>query len=195
MTEKLDREVRWHVRESDTGEAQLAGIAVPWDEPTDVGGYREAFARGSFDLEQVAGRPLFWRHGEVIGRVDRAVDTEAGLEVEATILPTTLGRDAAVLLRADAVTGLSVGFEPLEHDTRDGVVTRTRARLLELSLTPVPAYAGATITAHREEPSTMSDPTAPVAEPTPTTTVDVEAREVGLEHRVGLVPEGVVELA
>ena len=172
---KLEREVAWTVRESDTGEAQLAGVAVPWDEPTDVGGYREAFARGAFDLEQVVGRPLFWRHGEVIGRVDQAAETDAGLEVEATILPTSLGRDAAVLLRADAVTGLSVGFEPLEHDTRDGVVTRTRARLLELSLTPVPAYAGATVTAHREE--IMPDSTAPVSEPTPTAAVDVEARE------------------
>jgi HK97 family phage prohead protease len=172
----LNREIAWTVRESDDGEAELAGIAVPWDEPTDVGGYRESFARGAFDPEQVVGRPLFWRHGEVIGRITRATDADAGLAIEATILPTSLGRDAAVLMRGDAVAGLSVGFEPLEHDTVAGVVTRTKARLLELSLTPAPAYAGATITAHRED-TPMPDQTPEVAELDTTATVDVEARE------------------
>ena len=176
MTERHDREMTWTVREDESTDdlAHLTGIAVPWDSPTSIGNaYREQFARGAFDLDQVVGRPLYWRHSEVIGRITHARDSDAGLDVDATILPTRLGNDAMILLRGDAVTGLSVGFEPLETDEADGIVTRTAARLLELSLTPVPAYDGATVTAHREE-TPMPDTTPEV---TTTEVVDTEARE------------------
>ena len=180
MTETHEREMTWTVREDTTNDTELAhlsGIAVPWNSPTSIGNYREQFAPGSFDVDQVVGRPLYWRHAEVIGKITRARDTETGLDVDATILPTRLGSDAMILLRGDAVTGLSVGFEPMETDETDGVITRTSARLIELSLTPVPAYAGATVTAHRETENTAMKTTPEVTHETTAEVVDTEARE------------------
>jgi HK97 family phage prohead protease len=175
----FEREAAWSVRESaDPSVAlEVSGIAVPYNDPTDIGGIREQFAPASFDPAQVIGTPLFWRHGEVVGRITNAENTDAGLIVDATVLDTTLGRDAATLVRGGASTGLSVGFIPKKSDTRAGIITHTSAHLHELSLTPVPAYAGAVITSAREEEPIMSEtPAAPAVEVAPAG-VDLEARE------------------
>ena len=87
--------------------------------------------------------------------------------MRAVVQPTARGRDAITLLRAGSLRGLSVGFQPVDQKNTPTGVTYTRAALAELSVTPLPAYAAAAVTATREEET-------PVAEGT------VETREVDL---------------
>ena len=88
-----------------------------------------------------------------------ARDTDGGLQVSAVVQPTQRGRDAILLLSGGSLRGLSVGFVPTgRKDTPTGV-TYTRAELLELSLTPMPAYQAAKVTATREEEPPMSEST------------------------------------
>ena len=151
-----------HLRsDSDTGDiaAELTGIAVPYGHEIDYGGIRESFAPDSFDPAQVVGVPLHWSHdrAEPIGHITGARNEAGGLEVDAVILPTTRGRDAAMLLRAGSVRGFSVGFEPTEQSTTPHGIRYDRATLAELSVTAHPAYKPAAVTSVREQEKPMSE--------------------------------------
>lgn len=130
----------------------VEGIAVPWDTPTNVGGYVEAIARGSVEPGEIK---FFWQHREVIGRVVDTEDREEGLFIRAKISETTTGKDALTLLRDGVVDGLSIGFEPVEFRTEpDGTITRTKIRIKEVSGVTFPAYQDASVSQVREAANT-----------------------------------------
>ncbi len=125
------------------------GMAVPYRSETMIGGVRESFAPGSFDLTNVIGKPLAYRHGEPVGKITGAENREDGLYIDFEIVDTALGRDAAVLARTSTIKGLSVGFNPVKSimsKARDAI-QHTAANLLEVSLTPYPAYSNAGVSA------------------------------------------------
>jgi HK97 family phage prohead protease len=161
------------------------GMAVPYGTETMIGGVRESFAPGSFDPADVIGKPLAYRHGEPIGRITNAENREDGLFIDFDIVNTAQGRDAAVLARTNSVKGLSVGFMSAKNvmtKARDAI-THTAASLLEVSLTPYPAYATAGVSAIREnEGETMSD----TMDSTEAVSVDSEAREAIAQVRESL---------
>lgn len=164
----------FEVRTADDGTRTLEGIAVPWDEIYDLGEYRERFERGAFADGDGVGQPLYVEHGHArgdlpIGVITRAEDTDAGRQITARISKTPRGDEAYALLKDKAITGLSIGFEPLEDRAEDdGLIVRTSARTREVSITGTPAYLGALVGATR---STTSTPTT--KEPSmPTTTAD-----------------------
>lgn len=152
------------------------GLAVPYGLETKIGGLRESFAPGAFNVEDVIGKPLAYRHGEPIGRITGAESREDGLYIDFDIVNTAQGRDAAVLARTDSIKGLSVGFMSAKsamNKTRDAI-THTVANLLEVSLTPYPAYSTAGVSSIREnEGDIMSD----TMDSTEAVSVDQEARE------------------
>jgi len=158
------------------------GRAVPYGEPTQIGGVSESFARDSFDPEDVIGSPLAYRHDEPVGVITAAENREDGLYIDFQIGNTTLGRDAATLARMGASKGLSVGFNPVESawaKTRDKV-EHLKARLLEVSLTPYPAYATAGVSDIREgEPMSETMDNTPEVQ----ASADTEAREALAEMR------------
>ena len=145
-------------------ELEFDGIAVPYDAEITYGGIRESFAAGAFDTAQAVGTPLLWAHdrAEPVGHITEAVDTPVGLMVTGRVLPTNRGKDAITLMRAGSLRGLSVGFEPTEREQTPTGITYTRAILHELSLTPLPAYGDAVVTATREE-APMSEQTREAA--------------------------------
>jgi uncharacterized protein len=167
------------VREDNTNGDVIAkgyGRAVPYGDSTQIGGVEESFARESFDPADVIGKPLAYRHDQPVGVITDAENREDGLYIEFEIGNTTLGRDAATLARMGASKGLSVGFNPLESawaKTRDKV-EHLKARLLEVSLTPYPAYATAGVADIREG-ETMSETMDTTTEVQ--ASVDSEARE------------------
>ena len=136
----------------------IVGCAVPFDKPTDVGGYREQFTRGAFArtiAERGAGRvKVLAQHAASVNPIGRAVvlrEDPAGLHVELKISRTQLGDECLALVADGALDGLSIGFQPLRavHNPSTGVVERTEVRLDEISLVSFPAYDGARVLAVR----------------------------------------------
>lgn len=177
QTMDLETEFVVETRE-DSGDiaATFYGRAVPYSTETTIGGVRESFAPNAFDVSSVIGKPIAYRHGEPIGVITGATNEADGLYIDGTIANTTLGRDAATLMRTKSARGLSVGFTPTKSawtKTRDAV-THLAASLAEVSLTHMPAYPTAGVSVIREE-NEMSVETH--EEAAPVVSADVEARE------------------
>lgn len=175
-TTTQDTEFIFEQREDANGDIVGTGTgrAVPYGVEIEIGGVRESFARDAFNVDDVIGKPLAYRHNEPVGIITGAENREDGLYIDFDIVNTTLGRDAATLARTGASRGLSVGFNPIKSawtKTRDAV-QHMSAGLQEVSLTPYPAYATAGVSAIREE----TQMTETVIE-TETVSVDAEARE------------------
>jgi HK97 family phage prohead protease len=153
------------------------GRAVPYDVETRIGNVRESFGPDAFDPADVIGKPLAYRHGEPIGVITAAENKPDGLYIDFSIANTVMGRDAATLIRTSAARGLSVGFNPSESvwNKARTIVKHTRAALAEVSVTHLPAYATAGVSAIREEES-MSVETVEV-ETAPAASADIQARE------------------
>lgn len=149
----------FEIRDVDGTESgsHIEGLAVPYGEWYDVGWFMEQFELGTFARsikEAARNAPLLLWHDNHAFPAGKAVewnDTEKGLrgvwEIDQS---DALAVEATRKAREGFLTGLSVGFAPIAQDTMTddkGLmwVTRTEARLLEVSLTPTPAYAGARV--------------------------------------------------
>ena len=178
--------VLFEIREdSDNGDVVGTGhgLAVPYSTETKIGGLRESFAPGAFQVDDVIGKPLAYRHGEPIGRITGAESREDGLYIDFDIVNTAQGRDAAVLARTDSIKGLSVGFisaKSAMSKARD-VITHTAANLLEVSLTPYPAYSTAGVSSIRENEGDQN--MSETMDSTEQVSVDTEAREAVAQLR------------
>lgn len=143
----------------------LEGTAVPYNTWANIGWFMEQHAPGSFARsikEAARGLPLLlfhnnqsfpigvsheWRDGDDRLGVVWKIDTSDELAVE-----------GARKARNGFLTGLSIGFAPIRSDWeyvraedwdpdagKVDRVTRQESRLLEVSLTPTPAFAGAQV--------------------------------------------------
>lgn len=153
----------FELREIDGTESgrYLEGRAVPYDTWADIGWFMEKHLRGSFKKsirEAAKGLPLLLWHDNrtfPIGVSEEWRDLDDALHgVWRIDQKDELARTAAQKARDGFLTGLSIGFapvgEPREEDIKvddNGVVwiTRRESRLLEVSLTPTPAFAGAQV--------------------------------------------------
>lgn len=142
---EIDLEVRSHNEE----DRSFVGLAVPYNQTINVGGFKERFENGS--IEDVADVKLFWSHQTPIGRITRGEDTDEGFLVEGVISRTQQGEDAYQLLKDNVINKLSVGFQAVNDREEDGVVVREKVKLREVSLVPFPAYSQADVLAVREE--------------------------------------------
>ncbi|KAK0360472.1 HK97 family phage prohead protease [Sphingomonas ginsenosidimutans] len=118
-------------------QGRLDGIAAGYGNEDSHG---DTFAPGAFAASLAGGRRVaMLLHHDMkrpVGRWDAFAETRTGLEASGTIaLGTADGTEAYALLKAGALTGLSVGFVPLE---RKGA-TIIRADLYEVSLVSVPS--------------------------------------------------------
>ena len=155
------------IRETNTELREVSGIAVPYGQVTELGGgMRERFDIGSAIPADDA--MLFWRHDEPIGKIIEHEQTDEGLVIRAKISSTPRGDEAYTLVRDGVISKFSVGFEPVEQRIEeDGTIVRTLANVREVSLVPMPAYDGATLTEVREsapnekEEETMTDVIVP----------------------------------
>lgn len=144
----------------------VAGIAVPWNQPADVGEvndrgqltrYREEFVRGAFTrtIAERGDRVKFLAHHNstvnALGRATLLREDSAGLYAEFYVSRTRDGDEALELIRDGVLDSLSVGFHPISEDTRSkpGTVRRTEVGLREVSAVNFGAYEGARILAVR----------------------------------------------
>ena len=162
----------------EAGERRIDAIAVPYNTfATVTGGQEVMFKPGSLPTEGKAPR-VFMYHDSTkpVGIVAERVDTDEEMLASMRISRTALG-DEALVLAADGVMDVSVGVNPLEFtEDKQGRITVTKAEWLELSLVPIPAFAGATIT---EVAAQAADPDeteteAPQEEPVDATPANVE---------------------
>jgi HK97 family phage prohead protease len=157
------------------------GMAVPYGVEIEFDGMMESFAPGAFDTAAVVGKPLAYRHNEPIGVITAATNEADGLYIDFDVVNTSLGRDAATLMRTGSSRGLSVGFAPLESKRTQGknAIVYTKAALAEVSLTHQPAYSSAGVGSIREDH--MSTET--VEDAAPAVVADISAREAIEELR------------
>ena len=184
------RELNIELRQ-DADDRTVIGVAVPWDQTIDLGGYRERFKRGAIQPNDTADAILLYGHKDPIGKVIRGADTEAGYVIEARISDTEKGNEVRTLLRDGVLTKFSIGFEPVEDERdNDGTVVRSRVKFREASIVPFPAYDQAKVLAVREEPEPQKEESETPMEETPMPAADdtalVEVREqvADLERRL-----------
>ena len=165
-----------HTRADDGGDiiGTGYGMAVPYGVEIEYDGLRESFAAGAFDVTEVIGKPLAYRHNEPIGVITGATNETDGMYIDFDVVNTGLGRDAATLMRTGSSRGLSVAFAPVESTRAQGKssIVYTKAILAEVSLTHQPAYSTAGVGAIREEQ--MS--TTTVEDAAPAVVADIQAR-------------------
>lgn len=139
------------IRKVDTETRTVVGVAAPYGQVIQIGGYKESFERGAFGDPQ--GVKLFWNHQEPIGRITETRDDEDGFTITAVISKTARGDEAYELLKDGVVDKFSVGFLPIKDRNDDDVLVRESVDLKEVSLVPFPAYANASVTEVRNSES------------------------------------------
>lgn len=116
-----------------------------------VDSYNEIVAPDAFSesLAELAAKkrrvPVLWQHrsDQPIGVYDEIVEDDTGLFVKGSLLIGEVGqaKEAHALMKAGAVTGLSIGYWVREssYDEKTGIRTLTKLDLVEVSLVTFPA--------------------------------------------------------
>jgi len=169
----------------ETGRREITGIAVPYGVAATVAdGTSVIFEQGSLPVDGKAPR-LYMNHDatNAIGIVTERVDTPEGMMFTAKISKTQAGDEALILAMDGVLDSVSVGVNPIKYTTaKDGTVTVTAADWIELSLVPVPAFAGAIITdiaasIPQDEPEISTIETEPTQETEPMSEATIPAVE------------------
>lgn len=121
--------------------------------------YNEVVAPGAF-VDSLADRkarnrpiPVLWQHqsSQPLGVYSKVQEDGTGLYVEGKLLTGEVAqaREAHALMKAGAVTGLSIGYWPRESsfDEKTGIRTLNRVDLEEVSIVTMPANDDARIDA------------------------------------------------
>ncbi|NIL76789.1 HK97 family phage prohead protease [Rhodococcus sp. B10] len=180
----------------------ISGIAVPFGQATEIrtknGTYMESFLRGAFDDNAPAtvhANHGWQTRGELpVGTVIAGENRDDGYYVECRIANTARGDEVLELARDGVLKYFSVGFLPGTHESRDGVLVRTKATLREVSIVETPAYKGAVIESVRSaatEEETRMDPEeiAKLIAADPEVT-QLRADNETLLRRVGVLEDG-----
>jgi HK97 family phage prohead protease len=146
------------LRDAEVDKRTMTGLAAPYGVETPIGGqYVEVLAPGVFKKsirEAAKGLPLLAFHNSQTWPVGKSVEwreTDAGLEGTWEFATTDEATKTYEMARDGFITGLSVGFQPIDshvepgNDTTPTTVYRREARLFEVSVVPTPAYASAQI--------------------------------------------------
>jgi len=153
-----------------TPTGEITGLAWPWGIPDRVG---DVMTKGAMTLPQTL--PMLWTHdqSEVIGVWDQITQTDQGVEVKGRLFLGDIPKASEVLtmIRAKAVTGLSIGFKTLDAKRTKTGREIIKADLLEISIVAVPAHPAAQITSLKSDGTTTSKGNT-MPEPIDTKTAD-----------------------
>ncbi len=141
MTDRLEFKAAFAV--TDAGE--ITGTAWPFGTPDRVG---DVITKGAFTAP--ASLPMLFAHdqAQVIGVWNEITETPEGLTVKGRLLVDDVARAAEVraMIRAGAVSGLSIGFVTKAASPRPRGRTITALDLHEISVVAIPSHPGAQIT-------------------------------------------------
>lgn len=150
MTDHI--EVKAHLTATDAGE--ITGTAWPFGSADRVG---DTILKGAFD--QPTSLPMLFAHdqAQVIGVWDQIAETDTGLTVKGRLLVDDVerAREVRAMIRAGAVTGLSIGFVTTDatHTTKGRNIAKLA--LHEISVVAVPCHPGAQITSLKSQSTIM----------------------------------------
>jgi HK97 family phage prohead protease len=177
----------------------ISGIAVPYGETAIVSdGTAVRFEQGALPVDGKAPK-LFMYHqsDQPVGLVTAREDTDAGMLFTARISATAAGDEALTLALDGVLDSVSVGVNPTKFTYDDeGTMIVTAADWLELSLVPIPAFAGAEIQevyASAENTVLASEPEPDNTDPTPeqveeTKNVDAVQNDAAVEAATPTAP-------
>lgn len=117
-----------------------------------VDSYKDIVLPGAFakTLKKKRTIPMLWQHDsdEVVGVWSELEERDRGLYVKGSIVDTSMGLDAYKLLKAGAITGMSIGYSTKQYeiDTEKNVRKLMELDLYEVSLVTFPANEKAQIT-------------------------------------------------
>ena len=167
----------------------ISGIAVPYGETATVSdGTQVRFMPGSLPVEGKAPK-LFMYHdaSQPVGLVTSRVETDQGMLFQAKISNTAAGNDALELAKDGVIDAVSVGVNPTEYDIDGDVMVVRAADWMELSLVPIPAFSGATITDVAASAATTPDTTSTASSTQETSVVEAE-KAVEIEAAIPTAP-------
>lgn len=163
---RLIPDATMHLRAVETTDtlSQLSGIAVPYNQETDIGFFLESFAPGSLAKsikESARALPLLLFHDDMsfpVGVASEWHEETAGLRGVWRLDGSDVAQRAAQLAKDELLSFMSIRFVPIRSAWtyvqdwnpdagpagKDRVV-REEARLIETSLVSTPAYNGATV--------------------------------------------------
>ncbi len=144
---KLQAQV-WIEAAKGEGKRTISGIAVPYGvDATVTGGEKIRVEAGALPVDGKAPK-LFMYHdsSQPVGVVTERVETEEGMLFSARIAPTAAGDEAMILAQEGVLDSVSVGINPTKWRMDGDTMVVKAADWVELSLVPVPAFAGAVIT-------------------------------------------------
>ncbi|MEM0935062.1 MAG: HK97 family phage prohead protease [Pseudomonadota bacterium] len=138
------------------GYASLYGLADRGGDVVQPGAYAASLAQLASEGRKVK---MLWQHDptEPIGVWDEVVEDARGLRVRGRLLvDVARGREAAALIEAGAVDGLSIGYRTKRAE-RDGAGRRLlhELELWEVSLVTFPMLAEARVGAKGEAPEPL----------------------------------------
>ena len=160
----------------------ISGIAVPYGETAVVSdGTTVRIEAGALPVDGKAPK-LFMYHDSTqpVGLVTAREDTDAGMLFTAKISATAAGDEALTLALDGVLDAVSVGINPTRFSYDDeGTMIVQAADWIELSMVPVPAFAGAQITqvAASGEENVLASDEEPDTEPTQTEVEETETVE------------------
>ncbi len=160
----------------------ITGIAWPFGTPDRVGDMIEKGA-----IAAPASLPMLFSHdqAQVIGVWDQIAETPDGLTVKGRLLVDDVerAREVRAMIRAKAVTGLSIGFVTKSAKPRQRGRVITALDLHEISVVAVPCHPGAQITSIKAADDTASNKEIPM-----------ENEEIEAKADPAISPEELAEL-
>jgi HK97 family phage prohead protease len=103
-----------------------------------------AFAKTLLEKSEV---PILWEHREVIGR-GVLTDTETGLVIKGKLtLAVQRASEAYALMKDGAAKGLSIGYQTVKDEWKNGIRHLRELKLHEVSITAMPMNELALVTA------------------------------------------------
>ncbi|TGN68268.1 phage major capsid protein [Paracoccus liaowanqingii] len=152
MTDHI--EVKAHLAVAETGE--ITGTAWPFGSADRVG---DTILKGAFD--QPTSLPMLFAHdqGQVIGVWSEITETDTGLTVKGRLLVDDVerAREVRAMIRAGAVTGLSIGFVSTNATRTTKGRNIAKLALHEISVVAVPCHPGAQITSLKTAPQSTKE--------------------------------------
>lgn len=174
MTERFDFAVSDIF--ADAENRTISGIAVPLDQTARRNGKNWRFLSDSVKLADRTPALLYHDVTKPIGRVVDGEWTNRGFEITCKISETAAGNEA-LALAADGVLGFSMGIDDVVGKVDKDEYHVSSALAGEISLTPVPAFSGATVESVKmNKEDNMSEHETAASE---VTAVNVDAEKLG----------------